>query len=74
MGILFGLCVVSQVLRLLEILQPNASDIIYDLGSGGGKVVLLAALMSPATVVGIELVQYLAQHIIPCPLSSILAR
>lgn len=43
----------SSVFELVSLLGPE--DVLFDLGSGLGKVPLLAALLSPARTVGVEL-------------------
>lgn len=42
------------ILAFLEHAQLGTQDVLYDVGSGLGRVVLLAALLSPASVRGIE--------------------
>jgi hypothetical protein len=46
----------AATLHLLEALQLTRRDVFYDLGSGVGKVVLLAAMVTPARrCIGVEL-------------------
>lgn len=58
------------VLDLIARTNPSAHDVFYDIGSGLGRVVLLAGLLSPAQAKGIEFepaycayAQQLAQHL-----------
>jgi SAM-dependent methyltransferase len=52
----YGELMPTATLRLLQHLQLGRDDVLYDLGAGVGKLVLLAALTTPARrVVGVEL-------------------
>jgi SAM-dependent methyltransferase len=45
----------DKVYKMLQIAQVNADDIVYDLGSGDGRVVIAAARQFGARAVGIEI-------------------
>lgn len=52
----YGELMPSSTLRLLTELDLGSDDVLYDLGSGVGKLVMLAAATTPAAkVVGVEL-------------------
>ena len=47
----------AEIRRFLKIVQPKAGDVVYDLGAGYGRVVLMGAITHPkATFKGVELV------------------
>ena len=48
--------------RMLEIANVNATDVVYDLGSGDGRIVLRAAQRFGAQSVGIEIERTLVQE------------
>lgn len=51
----YGEALPESLAKILKIVEPKKGEIFYDLGSGGGKVVLAAAMMFPfGRVVGIE--------------------
>jgi hypothetical protein len=54
---MYGEIMPTAGLQLIDFLQLGRNDSFYDLGSGAGKLVLLAALTSEAKCVGIELVE-----------------
>lgn len=60
MGHTYGEVTYSGFLRILALVKPNNTDVFYDLGSGTGKAVILAALLAPfSKVVGIEILKEL---------------
>lgn len=48
-------CPVATVLRALELARVTREDVFVDVGSGAGKVVLLARLLTGAKCVGLEI-------------------
>ena len=54
---MYGELMPTASLRLLEHLRLGPRDTFYDLGSGVGKLVLLAGMTTPARAVGVELVE-----------------
>src|SRR5258708_19524941 len=52
---------------MLELAGVNASDVVFDLGSGDGRIVNMAATLYGARGVGIELHPYLLQKSPPTP-------
>jgi predicted RNA methylase len=45
----------ARISDFLEVVEPSANDLIFDLGSGNGKVALTIAASTSARVVGVEL-------------------
>ncbi len=53
---IYGDSYLPSLYEILSEVRPQAGEVFYDLGSGGGRVVLFAALSFPfAEVVGVEL-------------------
>ena len=48
--------------KMLELAEVNSSDLVYDLGSGDGRIVILAAQEFGARAVGVELDEKLVQE------------
>jgi hypothetical protein len=48
--------------KMLELAQVNSSDVVYDLGSGDGRIVILAAQKFGARAVGVELDEKLVRE------------
>ena len=55
-------CPVATVLSALRLAQVTSDDIFVDVGSGAGKVVLLARLLTGAESVGLEIQATLVAH------------
>lgn len=54
------------ILRLLDVLQLQAGDVFYDIGSGLGQVPLLVNLFAGVPAKGVELEQAYHQHAVAC--------
>lgn len=54
---MYGEIMPTATMRLIEYLDLERDDALYDLGSGVGKLVLLAAMTTQAKCVGVELVE-----------------
>ena len=48
--------------KMLELAEVNSSDVVYDLGSGDGRIVILAAQKFGARAVGVELDEKLVRE------------
>ena len=48
--------------KMLELAEVNSSDVVYDLGSGDGRIVILAAQKFGARAVGVELDERLVRE------------
>jgi len=60
MGHTYGEVTYHGFLRMLAMMKLNKGDVFYDLGSGTGKAVILAALLVPfSKIVGIEILKEL---------------
>jgi len=58
MGHIYGEVTYRGFLRILALVKPNKNEVFYDLGSGTGKAVLLAAMLTDfSKVVGVELLK-----------------
>ena len=59
-SLIYGEALPESLAEILKIVQPKKGEIFYDLGSGGGKVVLAAGMMFPfRKVIGIEKIKEL---------------
>ena len=54
---MYGEIMPTAAMRLIDYLGLGKADCFYDLGSGVGKLVLLAAMASRAKCIGVELVE-----------------
>lgn len=45
--------------RMIELAEINEDDVVYDFGSGDGRLILAAAKMKPKTAIGFEINPYL---------------
>lgn len=58
----YGEAKVESLAEILKIAEPKDGDVFYDLGSGGGKVVLAAAMMFPfRKAAGVEKIKELTE-------------
>ncbi|MBX5481874.1 MAG: hypothetical protein IRZ16_08570 [Myxococcaceae bacterium] len=55
-------CGVDEILRMVEEAPLGADDVFVDLGSGAGRVVMLAHLLTGARAVGVEIQGLLVTH------------
>jgi protein-L-isoaspartate O-methyltransferase len=54
-------CAVDAVLHALDLAEVSAHDVLVDVGSGDGRVALLARLATGAAAIGVEIQAHLAE-------------